>query len=492
MDKTPQSERVSFKGIPPTETLQEISLSATAIQEERIVHEIERLGHSEEISAPIRVPIHFFEGSGYAGTFPTSLEQTLWPGPRGGAFLWASCGSEEDGQSKQKVKLHRLELQIPATGSKSIGETNETAFALYSCKEVQLQGTNGTFGFVKRLFSDPRRTLVHPIGTFSGLETRKRSNLAILVDFPFGVLGGRDPRPVIWNSLTGKALEFDPKSLNPRAEQNLLRGGSSAVSKEPVYDQSSGIYLILQRTDGTGSDRRYSQYRLIALIPNMPRIATFMAPRSLSLNLICSNSNWIICSAVFSERRLFYLLNRQEGKLMAVYQSCEAGIKRFIRLSSLLNGAMLELIALMSDGGMRKYLFPQIPIEIAKFDGAAGLLTSFPVCEFETVNDGPFDQIQSTAYGFMSRQGSSILRLSEKYSLEQSLSLSPQRLNDFALFPMTREGQVCVCVIGVDPYNGRVTMNLIDGADLSPMSQINLGGQKPFLLVPPIYVPTRN
>ena len=100
---------------------------------------------------------------------------------------------------------------------------------------------------------------------------------------------------------------------------------------------------MIRRTDVIGSDRRYSQYRLIALITNMPRIATFMAPRSMSLNLLASDATWIVCSAVFSERRLFYLINRQEGRLMAVYQSCVADIRRFIRLKTGSNS--IELIA---------------------------------------------------------------------------------------------------------------------------------------------------
>lgn len=498
MDKTPQSERSTFKGIPPTtESLQEQTLfSVTGIQEERLIHEIERLSHSEEILTPNRVPIHFFEGTGYAGTFPTSPEQMYWPGPRGGAFIWVSCGLDEEGgymQSKQKVKLHRLELQIPAVGGKSLVE-EETAFALYSCREVQLQGSSPTFGFFKKLLSSPRKTLIHPISTLSGLETQKRSSLAILSDFPFGILGGRDPRPVIWNSLAGRALEFDPKSLKPRAEQNLLREGGDAVSKEPLHDQSSGIKLILQRRDGIGSDPRYSQYRLIALIPNMPRIATFMAPRSLSLNLMASDAKWVICSAIFAERRLFYLINRQEGRLMTVYQSSIAGIKELVRLKSLSNGLTIEMIVLMSDGSLRRYLFPRIDVEVAKFDGAAGLLTTFPVCEFETVNDGPFDQIHPITGGFLSRHGPLITKLSEKYSVDQTTSLSPQRLHDFALFPMTHDGQVCVSVIGVDPYIGRVTMNLIDSADLTPIARIPLGSQeasKQLILVTPIYIPTR-
>ena len=491
MDKTPTSERTSFKGIPPSEPLRELSLSGLAAEEERIVHEIDRLSHSEEIATPIKVPIHFIEGTGYAGTLPTSMEQYLWPGPRGGAFVWLSCGAEEEGgylQSKQKVKLHRLELQI---SNKAIDE--EGAVALYNCREVQLQRSNPTFGFIKKLFSSPRRTLIHPIGTLSRLETQKRTNLGLLVDFPFGVLGGRDPRPVIWNYLTGKALEFDPKSLKPRDEQNLLQKGSDAVSTEPIYDESGGIYLMIQRTDGVGSDRRHSQYRLIALIPSMPRIATLMAPRSMSLNLLASDATWIVCSAVFSERRLFYLINRQEGRLMAVYQSCVADIRRFIRLKTGSNS--IELIALISDGALRRYLFPGIPVQVAKFDGAAGLLTSFPVCEFETVSDGPFDQIHSISNGgFIARQGTLIIKMTEKYSIDQTRDLSPQRLSDFALFPMSREGrEVCVAVIGIDPYVGRVTMNLIDGGDMSIIAKIHLGRQESLIsIVPPIYIPTRS
>lgn len=494
MNETPpQSERATFKGIPPTETFQEHSLTAITIQEERFVHEIERMGHSEETTTPIKVPIHFFEGTGYAGTLPTSSEKMFWPGPRGGAFIWASCGAEEEGgymQSKQKVKLHRLELQIPATG-KLLGVEEEAVVALYTCREVQLQGSNPTFSFFKKLFSSPRKTLIHPVSTFNGLETQKRSNLALLSDFPFGILGGRDPRPVIWNSMAGKALEFDPKSLRPRAELNLLRDGGDAISKEPVFEPVSQINLILQRQDGVGSDRRYSQYRLIALIPNMPRIATFMAPRSLSLNLIASDATWVICSAIFSERRLFYLINRQEGRLMAVYQSSGVGMKQLIRLKS--NPGTIELIALMADGSMRKYLFTRVDVQVAKFDGAAGLLTTFPVCEFETVNDGPFDQVHSiSAGGFMARQASLILKLSEKNSVDQTVSLSPQRLNDFALFPMSRDG--CIAVIGIDPYIGRVTMNLIDSDDLISIAKIPLGSQetsKQFFFVTPIYIPTR-
>lgn len=488
MDISPISERTSFKGIPPTESFNEINLSEGV---EAISSEMERLSHSEEITNPLKVPIHFYEGTGYAGTFPMSSEQTLWPGPRGGAFIWLSSDyAEEQGgryvQAKQKVKLHRLELQM----IEKIG-TEENA-ALYSCREASLQRANPTVGFFKKLFSSPRRTLIHPMSTLSGLETQKRSDLALLADFPFGALGGRDPRPVIWNNLRGNATEFDPKSLKSRGEQDLLMGGG-AVSREPIYDPSSGCNLMIQRTDGVGSDSRYSQFRLIALIPGMPRIATFMAPRSISLNLLTGENTWAMCSAVFDDRRLFYLINRLEGRLMAVYQSCVAGIRKFLRLRSVHNAAALELIVLLTDGSMRRYFFPRVAIEVARFDGAAGLLTAFPVTEFETVCDGPFDQVQAIRDGFLARNGSILLKLNEKFGIDKTLTLSPHKLFDFSSFTMSRDGECCVAVIGVDPYLGRVAMNIVDGGDLSPIAKIQLGMQQGHLsIAAPIYIPTRS
>ena len=152
---------------------------------------------------------------------------------------------------------------------------------------------------------------------------------------------------------------------------------------------------------------------------------------------------WIVCSAVFSERRLFYLINRQEGELMAVYQSCVADIRRFIRLKTGSNS--IELIALISDGALRRYLFPGIPVQVAKFDGAAGLLTSFPVCEFETcqwryhlIKFIPFQMVDYGAARHFDCQND------WKYSIEQTRDLSPQRLSGFALFPMSRKAEMFV------------------------------------------------
>ena len=487
MTMTPTSERTSSKGIPPAESYAEVPLTG---EEERISTEIDRLSHSEEILNPIKVPIHFSEGTGYAGTFPLSSDQRLWPGPRGGAFIWLSSGSAEEQsgsyvQAKQKVKLHRLELQI----SSKIGLEEDVA--LYSCREASLQRVNPTLGFIKKMFINPRKALVHPVNTLSGLETQKRSDLALLADFPFGVLGGRDPRPVIWNNLRGKAMEFDPKSLKSRDEKDLLFGGS-AVSREPIYDDVYESHLMIQRTDGIGSDSRYSQFRIVVLIPGMPRVATFMAPRSLSLNLLATYGEWMTCSAIFNDRRLFYVINRQEGRLMAVYQSCVVGIKKFVRLRSVLNESALELVALMEDGSMRKYLFPRLKVEVARFDGAAGLLTSFPVTEFETVNDGPFDQLQAIKSGFIGRHGSILMKLNEKFVIESKISLSPQRLFDFALFQMSQDGQCCLAVMGTDPYLGRVALNIIDGGDLCQIAKIQLGMQQGSMgMVAPIYIPTR-
>lgn len=484
----PTLERTSVKGIPPTESFNEVGLS----EEGPILSEIDRLSHSEEILTPIKVPIHFTEGTGYAGTFPLSSDQTLWPGPRGGAFIWLSSGSTEEQsgsyvQAKQIVKLHRLELQI----TEKLGMEEEVA--LYSCREASLQRVNPTLGFFKKLFSNPRRALIHPVSILSGLEAQKRSDLALMADFPIGVLGGRDPRPVIWNNLRGQAMEFDPKSLKSREAKDLLMGGN-AVSREPIYDEVYGNNLMIQRTDGVGSDSRYSQYRIIALIPGMPRIATFMAPRSLSLKLFASYSAWIICSAEFNDRRLFYLINRQEGRLMAVYQSSMAGIKSLVRLRSALNETTLEMVALMADGSMRKYLFSRVLVEIAKFDGAAGLLTTFPVAEYETVADGPFDQVQTIKEGLVCRFGSSLMKMNEKFVIEKRISLSPQRLFDFSLFRMSRDGSnFCLAVIGSDPYLGRVALNIVDGGDFEVIAKIQLGMQQgEMAMVAPIYIPTRS
>lgn len=459
----------------------------------RIETEMDRLSHSEEIVNPIKVPIHFYEGSGYAGALPSSNELQYWPGPCGGAFIWLSCSGNETLtastiRSAQKVKLHRLELQIPTR--------EEETIALYSCREANLHRANPTLSFFKKLFSDPRKTIIHPMNTLSGLEAQKRTDLGLLADFPFGALGGRDPRPVIWNNLRGKATEFDPKSLKSRGEQNLLQGGANGISREPFYDEYDKTFMMIQRTDGVGSDSRYSQYRLIVLIPNMPRLATFMAPRSLSMNLLAAESDWAVCSAVFYDRRLFYLVSKREGRLMAVYQSSVAGIKKFVSLNrSGDNTNKMELITLMSDGSLRKYSFLRIQVEVARFDGAAGLLTTFPIAEFETVSDGPFDQIQSIRNrGYFGRIGSTLLRLTPKFSINQSRPLSPQCLTDFSMFPLTKDDQVCLCVLGIDPYSGRVAMNLVDGGEdeMNLIAKISLGIQNDQLnIVPPIYIPTK-
>lgn len=482
MDISPTSERASLKGIPPTEQHAFPDLRANT-ENDNSTSEIDRMGHAEEIILPIKVPIHFNEGTGYAGTLPTSKNVTLWPGPRGGAFIWLSSGAEEQTsggsyvQAKQKIKLHRLEFGV-----------EDESRALYSCREATLQRANPAFGFFKKMFTSPRRTLIHPASTLSGLESQKRSDLSLLADFPFGPLGGRDPRPVIWNHLKGHVTEFDPKSLKCGEEHDVLKG-SSRISRQPFYDAVSGKHLMIQRTDGIGSDSRYSQFRLLMLIPGLPRIATFMAPRGMSLNLLACDDVWAVCSAVFYDRRLFYLLNRTEGRLMAVYQSGVSGIKKFVQLATRNNG--LELIVLMNDGALRKYLFPRISVEVARFDGAAGLLTSFPVAEFETVHDGPFDQIQalSTIAGFLGRNGHVLYKITDKFVTEETLSLGPQKLNEFSLFPM--EESFCVAVMGIDPYAGRVTLNLLDGGDLELLAQIPMGHQQNALLSPLIYIPTR-
>lgn len=483
-----EAERASSKGIPPAESYSEFNLNLNG--EGQISSEINRLSHSEEILTPIKVPIHFNEGTGYAGTFPSSTDQQLWPGPRGGAFIWISSGSAEDQsgisiKGKQRIKLHRLELQI----SEKMGIEEDAA--LYSCREANLERVSPTLGFFKKLFSRLSKASIHPVDTLSGLEAQKRSDLALMADFPIGVLGGRDPRPVIWDNSGGIALEFDPKSLKSREQKDLLMGGN-AVSREPIYDDVYGAHLMIQRTDGVGSDSRYSQYRIITLIPGMLRIATFMAPRSLSLNLFSSYSAWIICSGVFGDRRLFYMINRQEGRLMAVYQSSVAGIKSLVRLKSVVNESSLELIALMADGSMRKYLFSRVFVEIARFDGAAGLLTTFPVADFETVADGPFDQVQPGKEGFICRSASVLIKLNEKFVDEKKVSLSPQRLFDFSRFRMTREGNFCLIVIGTDPYLGRVALNIIDSGDFEQIAKIQLGMQQGQMsMAAPIYIPTR-
>lgn len=486
MSISPTSERTILKGIPPSEQ------SFPELTSNDLSSEIDRMSHAEEIVNPIKMPIQFNEGTGYAGTFPLSNDVSLWPGPRGGAFLWLSSSTGEQGsesyvQAKQKIKLHRLELQLPAKS----GEFEDDSAALYTCREANLQRANPAFSFFKKMFTNPRRTLIHPSSTLSGLESQKRSDLTLLADFPFGALGGRDARPVIWNNFKGHVTEFDPKSLKSRDEHDVLKG-ASAVSRQPIHDASSGKFLVIQRTDGVGSDGRYSQFRLLMLVPNLPRIATFMAPRAMSLNLLACDQAWAVCSSVFYNRRLFYLVNRQEGRLMAVYQSDVSGIKRFVRLRSVSNDSALELVVLMKEGALRKYLFPRIAVEVARFDGAAGLLTSFPVAEFETVNDGPFDQIDPISTGFLGRNGPLLHKLNEKFVTEQSLSLSPQRLADFSLFPMAQSGLVCVAVIGVDPYMGRATMNLVDGCDLEVLAKVPLGMQQTQLTLSPlIYVPTR-
>ena len=493
MDISPTSERSTFKGIPPTESLGELQLSGDGTRIS--VSEFERLNHVDELTTPIKVSIQFQEGSGYAGTFPSSNDQSLWPGPRGGAFIWISSSAEDQGfvQSKQqRLKLHRLELNIAGKGE--IGRGEEETVALYSCRGVNLERTSPTISYFNKLFTSPKRALIHPNSTITSLETRKQFNFSLLADFPFGALGGRDPRPVIWSALKGNVVEFDPKSLKTRGEKNLFAGGVNAISREPIFDEVTGKCLMLQRTEKKSSDRSYAQYQLIVLMPSFPRLATFMAPRSMSLNLIASNETWSVCSPVLADRRLFYLLNRFEGRLMAVYQSCSCNIRRFVRLKSLLNGDCLELIALMNDGEVRKYLLSQVSVEVARFDGAAGLLTSFPVAEFETVTDGPFDQIYSLPNnsGFIARTGSILLRLNQKFATERTLSMAPLRLSDFSCFSMTNDGQVVISVMGCDSYLGRVSMELIDGGDLVPMAKIPLGSHSiQLLFTPPIYIPTR-
>lgn len=493
MDISPTSERSSFKAIPLTESFGELQINSEGTR--ILTSEFERLNHVDELTTPIKVSIHFQEGSGYAGTFPSSNDQTLWPGPRGGAFIWLSSSAEDRGfvQNKQKVKLHRLEFCIAEKSD--IGRGDEETVALYSCRGANLERTSPTVSFFNKIFTSPKRTLIHPSSTLNNLETQKRCDFTLLADFPFGALGGRDPRPVIWNASKGNAVEFDPKSLKIRGDLNLLAGGVNAVSREPVYDEVTGKLMLLQRREKKSTDRNYVQYRLIVLMTNFPSLATFMAPRSMSLNLLAADDTWLMCSPILADRRLFYLVNRLEGKLMAVYQSCSSKIRRFVRLKSLLNGNTMELIVLMDDGGVRKYLMPRVSVEVARFDGAAGLLTSFPVAEFETINDGPFDQIYALPdnLGFIARTGSILLRLNQKFEPERTHSMAPLHLSDFSCFSMTRDGQVVISVMGCDPYLGRISMELIDGGDMTPMAKIPLGSHSTNLFfTPPIYIPTRN
>lgn len=491
---TPTSERSSLRGIPPTEGLlegegEDVNVIVSAVG---------------EITTPIRKQIHFCGGSGYAGTFPTSENIALWPGPRGGAFIWSGSSSEGFGGNQghhedhdSRIFLHRLELKIPSeNGNENI--SGESVKALYSCREVQMQKLNPAMGFLKRLFTAPKKTLIHPYqsrGMIQGIP----HNYCVLPDYPFGSLGGRDPRPVIWNGKTGQVVEFDPKSLKCRENQKIMReSGVVGISDVPVFDHSIGRYVVLVRVS---DHMKFSKYQVVALHPGMPIIATCMGPKAMSLNLLVMEKTWIICSPVHPDRRLFYLLDRQRGRLMAVYQSNHSHIKKFISVSA--SEDKILLMALMRDGSIRRYSFENVKTEVAKFDGAAGLMGTFPVADFETVSDGPFEQVEpivdNLSGGFVARQESSITKLSAKWEVEVVKSVSPAILSDFSMFPMWNRGSgkdgdkdAMLVVMCTDPYKGKSTMLMYDVGDMAQVSKIAVDHEMSGYITPPIYIPTRS
>jgi hypothetical protein len=495
MDTTPaptptsKSERISFKDF--SRNLDDIEVESDA----ESGGDLQTIDHLNITETPVRIPIHFYRGSGYAGTLPSSTTTLSWPGPRGGSFFWLSSDDVGDADSTDNneyngIKLNRLEIQI----SKS---REEDTTAHYSCRAFRVDRQIPVIKFFQKLLSDPRRSLVHP------RQMRRESNLRLFPSFPFGPLGGRDARPVVWNSVRGAVCEFDPKTLKSKGEHAVLDGEKGCeIGSEPVYDESTGRYLFLQRSGWTFRGK-YAQYRLLVLLPSLPRLLTFMAPKSLSLDLLAVENCWCVCSAQMSSdvgrksRRFFHVLNRPEGRLVAVYQSEASSTmhpKKFVSLRSCNNS--LELIVLMVDGTVRKYFFPALSVQIARFDGAAGLLKDFPVAEFEGIgDDNNYDQVEAQRAGFIGRMGSMIVALNDRFEVVASHSLAPQLSADFSLFPLaatsSKTPTSVISVLSTDPYTNRQQLNLIDASDLCPIAKIHLGEARKRPLSPLIFLPTK-
>ena len=462
---SPLSEKTSLKATTPT----------TLLEHSRTVPEVEsteRTPETIEITTPVKLPIEFTSESGWAGEFPFAKQATSFPGPRGGSFLWMSLDEETNipsASAQQPAYLHRLELNLSAE-----------PVALYSCRKISLKSSNPTLNWFKKLFSSPSNTAIHPQATMQQLRRQKAYSMCLLPDLPTGSLSvGRDPQPVIWlSNQQGQTavIPFDSKHLQTKERADWLEGKSAhfeQVTTKPIYDYCTGKHVVLGRT--TWKNGKYSRFMAVLLSAGRPKIAAFMAPHNLNLNCFGADDGWMVAFARERDRLMIYLIARQRNCLAAVYQTSAMAIKQVIRVESDPQMNSIKVVALLQDGSVKRLLLSNLSKELARFEGAAGLLPNFPVAEFESFCDGPFEEARWYGDGFIARSRHSIFRLSPKFEIESSYSQPRSQVTDSLLLQIDA-GVVCV-TLERDLLTERVSVVVIDVSDMRSIATIQLPHQ---------------
>ncbi len=462
---SPLSEKTSLKSNTPT-TLLEYSKTVPEVES------TERIPQISEIASPIKLPIVFSSESGWASEFPYAKQATSFPGPRGGSFLWMSLDEETSipsASAQQPAYLHRLELNL---GSESV--------SLYSCRKISIKSSNPTINWFKKLFASPSNTAIHPQATMQHLRRQKAYSMCLLPNLPTGSLAvGRDPQPVIWMSnQQGQTavIPFDFKHLNTKEIADWLEGKSGhfdQVTSQPAYDYCTGKHLVLGRT--SVKNGKYSRFVAVLLAAGRPKIAAFMAPNNLNLNAFGVNDAWLATFAQEKDRLMIYLIARQRNCLAAVYQTSFMNIKQVIRVESMASLNAIKIVVLLKDGTIRRLLLGNLSKELARFEGSAGLLPTFPVAEFESVCDGPFEEVRWSGEGFIARSQHSIFRLSPKFELESSYSQPRSQVTETLLLPI-EDGVVCV-TLERDLLTEAVSLVVIDVSDMKSIASICLPHQ---------------
>jgi hypothetical protein len=462
---SPLSEKTSLKA----------STATTLLEHSKTVPEVEsseRISQTIEITSPVKLAIDFTSESGWASEFPSAKHATSFPGPRGGSFLWMSL-EEEMGipsvSTSQPAYLHRLELSLGAE-----------PVALYSCRKISLKSSSPALNWFKKLIAAPSSTAIHPQATMQQLRRQKAFGMCLIPDLPTGPLAvGRDPQPVIWMSnQQGQTtvIPFDSKHLQCKDRVDWLEGRSShfdQVTSKPIYDYCTGKPVVLGRT--TLTNGKYSRFVAVLLSAGRPKIAAFMAPRNLNLNCFGADDLWMVAFAAEKDRLMIYMIARQRNCLAAVYQTANLNITQVIRLESGMQSNSVKIVVLLQDGSVKRLLLSNLSKELARFEGSAGLLPTFPVAEFESVCDGPFEEVRWCGDGFLARSQHSIFRLSSKFELESSYSQPRSQVTDSLLLQMDN-GVVCV-TLERDLLTEGVQLVIIDIADMKSIATIRLPHQ---------------
>lgn len=476
---SPLSEKTSLKTTPPT------PLIGGQLEQSKTVSELEAtesVPRTVEITTPIRLSISYSSESGWASEFPPAKHQKSFPGPRGGSFLWMSLDEEASIPSasvQQPAYLHRLELNMSPSG-----HHEQAAVAMYSCKKVSIKSSNPTLGWFKRLFSTPSATVIHPQTAMQQLRRQKAFGMRLLPDLPTGPLQvGRDPQPVIWQSSpmsrTTSIVPFDPKHLSVKERADWIEGKSTTfeqVTTQPVYDYCTDKYIVLTRTGQVNG--KYSRFMAILLYAGRPRIAAFMAPHNLDLNCFGADDSWLVTFAQIKDRLMIYLISRLRNCLVAAYQTSFMALKQIVRIDSSSTAKAIKILVLLQDGSLRRLVLPNLQRELARFEGSAGLLPTFPIAEFEGVSDGPFEEVRWLGEFFVARSQHSVFRLSSKFDIESIYSQPRSDVNELLLLKID-DGAVCV-IFERDLLTGAVELVVIDSADMKSIASIRLPHQVNF------------